>query len=204
MKSVTQFAVQTATMLLLGIITSVTFGVAAIANASSYSLPSSLSLQAQPTPAEQKKKPASLYSDCSVLSLRDVDTQPLTKEEVLAQKYTILLEALDDNSQCMEDAAIAGQQAQIASGGGAKGTAGLNTGQNNGQTTGQGNTASVNRPASASNPASPQTQGNGAANQVVTGKSAGPCALYQELLGQATSPEEREFYEAELKKYACL
>jgi hypothetical protein len=191
MEHVTQHGSQSVLRLLVSIIISVSF--------------SALAFQSSTASTAPTQTPPSLYSDCSVLALPDIDKQPLTKAEILAQKYQILIDALDQNSQCMAQAAKAGQQAQVASGGGVSTGAGASI---DGQNTMQGARTSASNPSSSTpspvnTQSTPTSQGDGAANQVVTGKSAGPCALYQELLSQATSPEEREFYESELKKYGC-
>ena len=137
-----------------------------------------------------------MYSNCSVLSLPPVDGTQLTKAELLARKYAVLLDALDNNAACMQTAMKRGQAAQVASGGGVAGAG----------TTGSESVSDMSQPSEqATQRTANSTEGSGLgqANQPITGDSAGPCTLYQSLLDEASTPTEKAFYEAELRKYNC-
>lgn len=159
-------------------------------------------------------KPVTYYSDCSVINIQQTDDPWLTKQEKIALKNRALLDAVDANAECIDEAFAHGQAQQntLAKGMGTK-TGQTETGQteNIGQANGANGSANSssadpsasNQPTNQNPATTPSATGQGAANQVVTGKNAGPCALYKELLNEASSPEEQTFYQAELKKYGC-
>lgn len=167
-----------------------------------------VSMQNLPMPA----KPVTYYSDCSVINIQQTDASLLTKEEQIDIKNRALLDAVDANAECIDEAFANGQAQQnaLAKNVGTGSGQADNTGQANGAngTDGSANnptatTSGPNQPINQNVKMSPPATGQGAANQVVTGKNAGPCDLYKELLNEASSPEEQTFYKAELKKYGC-
>ncbi|MET1219054.1 MAG: hypothetical protein ABWW63_05415 [Glaciecola sp.] len=165
---------------------------------------SSYAWQTVPVP----KKPAdTYYSDCSVVNITKQDERLLTREEKIMRRNQSLYDAIDNNAQCMGDAFGTSREQQNAAGGAdsLKGQNGSNitNGGKAGNTAEQGLGQVASTDPVRQQSTRPEQAGPGAENQVVTGSNAGPCALYKELLAEATTPEETEFYQKELKKYGC-
>ena len=149
------------------------------------------------------------FSDCGMVNLKTSDASQMTKAERIAAEDAALLDALEDNSECNQQALVSGQKSVSAAASAVSGeqTQTANTPQSGSMANaGEPNNASVGQNPNATSTQQQTAQiisgttGSGGAETGVNGQEITICQISRENLAAATTPEDKTFWQGEVSK----